>query len=379
MQNISYLDNSATTKPCTESETSLLTALREDWGNPSSLHSMGINAENIILSCKNSLSKLLSCRDDEIFFTGSGTEGNNLAILGAAASRQKRGNRIVTTSIEHPSVLNTIKSLEDKGFEVIYLKPQANGSISSDDIYSAVNEKTILVSIMLVNNETGAIQPVKCIADAVKKANAPALIHCDAVQAFGKIPISVSSLGVDLLTISGHKIHAPKGIGVLFKKKGVNISPTIFGGGQQLGVRPGTEPVPLIAALQGAIKALPNINYELEQIKELNSYTKSLLEKIPTVQINSPDDALPYIINISLPGFKSETLLHFLDSLGVIVSSGSACSKGNLSDVLSEMGLPTNRVDSALRISFSRFNTPEDADRLADGLIMAINKLKRVK
>ena len=223
------------------------------------------------------------------------------------------------------------------------------------------------------------IQPVKYIADTVKRANAPALIHCDAVQAFGKMPINVSSLGVDLLTISGHKIHAPKGIGVLYKKKGVTISPTIFGGGQQLGVRPGTEPVPLIAALQGAIKALPNIESELEQIKELNSYTKSLLEKIPEIQINSPEDALPYIINISLPGFKSETLLHFLDSLGVIVSSGSACSKGKLSGVLSEMGLPMNRVDSALRISFSRFNTREDAHRLADGLILAINKLKRVK
>ena len=379
MQNISYLDNSATTKPCAESEISLLKALRDDWGNPSSLHSLGINAEIIIEDCKKSISKLLFCREDEIFFTSGGTEANNLAILGAVESRRKRGNRIVTSSIEHPSVANTMKVLEDRGFEVLYLKPNSDGVILPEDIYSAVNDKTILVSIMLVNNETGAIQPVKYIADAVKKVNAPALIHSDAVQAFGKIPINISSLGVDLLTASGHKIHAPKGIGFLYKKKGVTISPTVFGGGQQSGVRPGTEPLPIIAPLNGAIKALPNIENELKNIKELNLYTRSVLEKISKIQFNSSEDSIPYIINISLPGFKSETMLHFLDSLGVIVSSGSACSKGKLSGVLSEMGLATNRVDSALRISFSRFNTKEDANRLADGLNLAINKLKRVK
>lgn len=379
MQNITYLDNSATTKPCEQSKLSLLNALQEDWGNPSSLHSLGINAENIILDAKKTVSKLLSCRDDQIFFTSGGTEANNIAIMGAAMARRKRGNRIVTTSIEHPSVANLMKALEEKGFEVIYLKPNGDGSVLEKDIYSAVNDKTILVSIMLVNNETGAIQPVKCIADAVKKANAPALIHTDAVQAFGKIPVNPFALGVDLLSASGHKIHAPKGIGILYKKKGVTISPTLFGGGQQSGIRPGTEPVPLIAALDGAVKALPPVQSELENIKDLNSYTKALLEKIPEVKFNSSEDSLPYIINISLPGIRSETLLHFLDSLGIIVSSGSACSKGSLSGVLSEMGMPMNRVDSALRISFSRFNKKEDADRLAEGLNLAINKLKRVK
>ena len=379
MHHIFYLDNSATTKPCAESEACLLKALREDWGNPSSLHSLGINAESIVNSCKKTISKILSCREDELFFTSGGTEANNIAILGAAISRQKRGRRIVTTSIEHPSVGATMKSLEEKGFEVIYLKPGADGSVSPEDLYAAINDKTILVSVMLVNNETGAIQPVKCIADAVKKANAPALIHTDAVQAFGKMPINPSSLGVDLLTASGHKIHAPKGIGLLYKKKGVTISPTVFGGGQQLGVRPGTEPVPLIAALDGAAKALLSSLGTDKKIIELNNYTKALLEKIPEVVINSPENSLPYILNISLPGYRSETVLHFLDSLGVIVSSGSACSKGKLSDVLSEMGLPINRVDSALRISFSRFNTEEDADRLVEGLCLAINKLKRVK
>ena len=288
------------------------------------------------------------------------------------------GGKIFISDGEHPSINECAVALEKKRFEV-YRVPTTSGVLDLDYLEKHCDKNTVLASFMLVNNETGAIQPVKYIADAVKKVNAPALIHSDAVQAFGKIPINISSLGVDLLTASGHKIHAPKGIGFLYKKKGVTISPTVFGGGQQSGVRPGTEPVPLIAALSGAIKALPNIEHELKNIKELNLYTRSVLEKNSNIQFNSSEDSIPYIINISLPGFKSETLLHFLDSLGVIVSSGSACSKGNLSGVLSEMGLPMNRVDSALRISFSRFNTKEDADRLADWLNLAINKLKRVK
>lgn len=379
MSHISYLDNSATTKPCAESEKALLYALREEWGNPSSLHSLGMGAEQIIVNCKKSISNLLSCRDDEIFFTSGGTEANNIAILGAAASRIKRGNRIVTTSIEHPSVANSIKALSQKGFEIVYLKTDENGCISPEDIYSAVNDKTVLVSIMLVNNETGAIQPVRYAADAVRKAGAPALIHCDAVQAFGKMPIKVSELGVDLLTASGHKIHAPKGIGFLYKKKGINISPTLFGGGQQSGVRPGTESVPLISALDGALSELSDIKGELERITSLNCYARQTLSENPSVKINSSQNSFPYILNISLPGYKSETLLHFLDSMGVIVSSGSACAKGELSGVLSQMGLPLNRIDSALRISFSKYNTQEDIDRLASALSAAVDKLKKVK
>ena len=379
MSNICYLDNSATTKPCVEAETALLHTLREDWGNPSSLHSLGISAENIIACSKKSVANMLSCRDDEIFFTSGGTEANNIAILGAALARAKRGNRIVTTSIEHPSVANTMKALSDKGFEVVYLRPDTNGCILPEDIYSAINGKTILVSIMLVNNETGSIQPVACAADAVKKAGAPALIHCDAVQAFGKMPIKASKLGADLITASGHKIHAPKGIGFLYKKKGVNLSPIIFGGGQQSGVRPGTESVPLIAALDGAISALKNIEQELEKIKSLNSYARKKISELPGAKINSSEASLPYILNISVPTYKSETLLHFLDNMGIIVSSGSACAKGKLSSVLKEMKLQPELIDSALRISFSRFNTIDDIDRLVSALALSIEKLKKVK
>jgi len=379
LSNICYLDNSATTKPCVEAETALLHTLREDWGNPSSLHSLGISAENIIACSKKAVANMLSCRDDEIFFTSGGTEANNIAILGAALARAKRGNRIVTTSIEHPSVANTMKALSDKGFEVVYLRPDTNGCILPEDIYSAINGKTILVSIMLVNNETGSIQPVACAADAVKKAGAPALIHCDAVQAFGKMPIKASKLGADLITASGHKIHAPKGIGFLYKKKGVNLSPIIFGGGQQSGVRPGTESVPLIAALEGAISAIKNIEQELEKIKSLNSYARKKISELPGVKINSSEDSLPYILNISVPGYKSETLLHFLDNMGIIISSGSACAKGKLSSVLKEMKLSPELIDSALRISFSRFNTEDDIDRLISALALSLEKLKKVK
>ena len=374
---ISYLDNSATTKPCDQSIKLLNDALCNNWGNPSSLHSLGINAEDVMNSCKKAISSLISCREDELFFTSGGTEANNIAIMGAALSRAKRGNRIITTSFEHPSVLETVKALESKGMEVIYLKPQKNGAISLDELRKATTPNTILVSIMLVNNEIGAIQPVSDAVKIVKASGAPALFHCDAVQGFGKLDIKVSSLGVDLMTFSGHKIHAPKGIGVLYKKKGVNIAPTIFGGGQQNGLRSGTEPVPLIAALEGAVKALPPIQQHLVEIRKLRDLAA---EKLTTLGacINSPDDALPYILNISLEGYRSETLLHFLDAKGVYVSSGSACSKGATSQTLKALSLSASRIDSALRISFSRYNTEADVVRLCDALEEAKQKIKRV-
>ncbi len=377
MENITYLDNSATTKPCDKAIEYMTKALCENWGNPSSLHTAGIAAEEMLLSCKETCGKAIGARTDEIFFTSGGTEANNIAINGAVFSKAKRGNRIVTTMLEHPSVLEAIKQFENKGFEVIYLKPENNGKISAESLKSAINEKTILVSIMLVNNEIGSIQPVKEAASIIKSVGAPALLHCDAVQAFGKLPIKVASLGVDLLTFSGHKIHAPKGIGVLYKKKNVHIQPLTFGGGQQQNLRPGTEPVPLIAALQGAILSLPDIEVQHSAMDKLCSYAKDQLLSLGTVCINSPDDALPYLLNISVPGWRSETLLHFLDSRGVLVSSGSACAKGGLSPTLTALGLDSKRIDSTLRISFSRYNTKADIDNLCSALKEATNKLKR--
>lgn len=377
LTNIVYLDNSSTTKPCVEAVNAANMALNEYWGNPSSLHTLGFEAEDAVSKSRKSISALLKCREDELVFTGSGTEGNNTAIFGAVRSRAKRGNRIVTTAIEHPSVLEPMKILEAEGFEVIYLKPDSDGKIKVEDINSVINDKTILVSIMLVNNETGAIQPIKTAVLAVKQNNAPALVHCDGVQAFGKMPIDLKTLGVDLFTASAHKVHGAKGIGVLYIKKGVTIKPYIVGGGQEKGMRSGTESVPLICSFGAAVRALPQIQKESDDIKALNAYAKEKLLSLDNVVINSPDDALPFILNISALGYRSETLLHFLESKNVFVSSGSACAKGQGSYVLREMGLKKERVDSALRISFSRFNTKDDIDGLCEALKEAKARLRK--
>ncbi len=376
MENIVYLDNSATTKPCKKAIEYMNKSLEENWGNPSSLHSIGIKAEDELVSCKEACAALLSCRSDEIYFTGSGTEANNLAITGGIKARAKRGNRIVTTASEHPSVLNAVKQFEEQGFEVIYLKPEKNGAVSKENIKSAITDKTIFVSIMLVNNETGAINPVSYAKEVIKAVGSPALLHCDAVQGFGKMEVKPSLLGADLLTFSGHKIHGPKGIGVLYRKKGLHIVPQILGGNQQEGLRSGTEPMPLICGLHGALSELGDIKAQYQKTKALWDYAKISLE--PFVKINSTEDGLPYILNISVVGYRSETILHFLDALGIFVSSGSACAKGELSHTLTAMGLNKKEIDSAIRISLSRYNTYEDIDRLTEGLRQATEKLKRV-
>ncbi len=377
MKKMIYLDNSATTKPCDKTIQNINLALTDVWGNPSSLYDAGFNAQMLVNDTRKAVADTLKCREDEIYFTASGTESNNMALIGAAYARQKRGKRIVTTTVEHPSVLETVKRLENEGFEAIYLKPQANGVVAVEDIENAIDKNTILVSIMLVNNETGAIQPVKAAANAIKVSGAPALLHCDGVQAFGKLPINLGELGVDLFTASGHKIHGPKGVGVLYIKKGVTIKPLVTGGGQEKNMRSGTESVPAIFGLKGAVDSLGSMNENLKNSKELWNYAKQTLLSTGFVTINSSDEALPYILNISVEGYRSETLLHFLEADGIYVSSGSACAKGEGSYVLREMGLPRNRVDSALRISFSRNNTKDDIDALKDALILATQKLRR--
>ena len=377
MQNIIYFDNSATTKPCEKAVEYINQALKCNWGNPSSLHMLGINAEMEISLTRRSVAKTINAAEEEMFFTSGGTEANNIALLGAALARKKRGNRIVTTAIEHPSVLETVNHLEKHGFEVIRLKPDKNGIISPEQIIEAINSQTVLVSIMLVNNEIGTIQPVQAAADAIKKSGAPALLHCDAVQAYGKIPINVKNLGVDLLTASGHKIHASKGVGFLYKRRGINLMNTVHGGGQEKGLRSGTECVPLILGLRGAVEELGSIDKRYTEILGLWQYAKESILNTGVAEINSPDGCLPYILNISVPGYRSETLLHFLDAKGIYVSSGSACAKGQKSYVMSAMGYDDKRTDSALRLSFSRYNTKEEINKFCLALIEACKTLRK--
>ncbi len=375
-EHIIYLDNSATTRPCEKAIEYMNLCLTENWGNPSSLHLLGMNAENEVSSARECVAKSVCANPNEIIFTSGGTEANNTAIM-SAVTRKNRGNRIITTAVEHPSVLETVKRLEKDGFEVIYLKVDNNGVISLEELENSLNQKTVLVSIMLVNNEVGAIQPIEQAAKLIKQKAPNAFFHCDAVQAFGKMPINVKQLGVDMLTASGHKVHAPKGIGFLYLNSKTHISPFITGGGQEKGMRSGTEAVPLIASLKGAVEDFPNIQSKLENIRSLNLYARETLSKLPTVSFNSADTCLPYVLNISVNGYRSETLLHFLEMKNIYVSSGSACSKGNVSYVLKEMGVNSKSIDSALRISFSKHNTHEDIDMLFDALKEATEKLRK--
>lgn len=368
---ISYLDNSATTKPCAEAVEAINRMLTENWGNPSSLHRLGIDAMREVILARSAVADSLGVSPEEIIFTSGGTEANNMALFGAVKARRRAGKRIVTTAIEHESVLQSANELERQGFEVIYLMPDRFGNISEEQIFEAVNQDTILVSMMYVNNEVGSVLPVQAIKKAVKKASAPALIHIDCVQAYGKMNVNPKKLGADLITITAHKIHGPKGVGALYISKECNLTAqnfaTVFGGEQEKRIRTGTEAAPLIAGFGAAVKALEPIAGQKKKIKELNEYTKKKLAAIEPVVFNSGETASPYIINMYVPTFmRSQTILQELSSkYQIYVSNGSACTKGKKSHVLTAMGLSDEILDKSIRISFSRYNTTEDADRLA--------------
>ncbi len=374
-----YFDNSATTAPCGEAVSAMTDAMTRCWGNPSSLHRSGNLAKELLDSSRVSIAKRLACLPEEIYFTSGGTESNNLAVRGAAYQLRRMGKRIVSTSVEHPSVDETLSQLEAEGFEVIKLKVDSYGRINEKDLYAAVNANTILVTMMLVNNEVGTVMPVEAAKRAVLMARSPALIHCDAVQAFGKMPIRPVAMGVDLMTVSSHKIHGPKGVGALYIRKGVKIKPMTFGGSQEMKIRPGTEAMPAIAGFAAAANALPDPQKELEHIAALRGYMVEKLVALGDVVLNSPPDALPYVTNISVLGIKSEPMLNFLSERGISVSSGSACSKGKKSHVLTQMNLDRRRLDSPLRISFSRYTTMQEIDALVAGIADAKKVIRAVK
>ncbi len=374
-----YLDNSATTHVCGEAIAAMNDAMVNVWGNPSSLHAKGIEASGLLEFSREAIAGKLMCDPSEIYFTSGGTEANNLAIFGAAAANRRKGKRIVTTSVEHPSIDEAVRQLEADGFEVVRLGVDRFGRINERELFSAVDRNTILVSVMLVNNEVGTVEPVEAARRAVTAARAPALIHCDAVQAFGKLPVKPSVLGVDLLTVSSHKIHGPKGVGALYIAKGVKITPRTFGGSQEALFRPGTEPMPAIAGFGAAAKALPDVRRELDRIRQLRDYMVMRLSAIDGVVINSSPDALPYVTNISVIGLRSEPIINFLSARGIYVSGGSACSKGKKSRVLLQMGLSPELLDAPLRISFSRYTTAEQIDMLVLGIADAKKHLRGTK
>lgn len=370
-----YLDNSSTTKVCPQAAEKVMEMMTKNYGNPSSLHTMGFRAEREITAARGNIAALIGAKPEEIYFTSGGTESNNIALFGAAHALQKRGRRIVTTAIEHPSVLNTMKQLEKEDFEVVYLQPDSTGKIQSEQIFEAVTPDTILVSMMCVNNEVGTILPLEAVSAAIAAAKAPALFHVDAVQAFGKLPLKPSKLKIDLMSMSAHKIHGPKGVGALYLRKGAHIVPRSYGGGQERDIRPGTESAPLIAGFGAAVNALPDIAEERKAMAELCGYCHAKLSEIDGVTLNSPEDALPYIVNLSAGGVLAETMLHYLADREIYVSSGSACSKGKASHVLTAMGLPRERIASSLRLSFSRYNTKDDIDCFVEALKSGLSEL----
>ncbi|MFI3325067.1 MAG: cysteine desulfurase family protein [Clostridia bacterium] len=366
-----YLDNSATTMVSEKAAQKAMEIMTNQFGNPSSLHDFGFMAQKELEKARTSIAEVLAVDKKQIFFTSGGTESNNTAIFGTINSLKKFGNKIVTSAIEHPAVLECMKILENDGFEVVYLKPNESGNILKEDIEKAIDKNTILVSLMSVNNETGAILPLESVALAIKKSGSKAYFHVDHVQGFCKIKLNIKSLGINLLTASGHKVHAPKGVGILYKN--VNIKPLIVGGGQEGDFRSGTENLASITALGVAVKE----NFEHKKVKELSDYLKNELSKIPEITFNSPKENCDYIVNFSLGKVRGETMLHFLASHGVYVSTGSACSGSKGSHVLNALGYNQQRILSSLRVSLCRYNTKEDIDALIEALKLGLQKLAR--
>lgn len=366
-----YLDNAATTKPCKEAAEAVMVALTENYGNPSSLHKMGLNAQLAVDAARKSIASALGCEPECIYFTSGATESNNLAIRGAVSAHGRRNKKIIVSAVEHASVSETMDSLENQGYEVVRISPK-NGAFDAADFVRAADENTCLISMMLVNNETGHILPVKEVFGAVKRRFPHIITHCDCVQGFMKLPVKVSSLGADLISLSGHKIHAVKGVGALYIKKGVRINPIISGGKQEKGIRSGTESVPLIAGFGAAVEKLaPTVAERYERASELKAFLLDKLSAVEEVTVNSPADGSPYIINISMQR-RSEVMLHYLEQNGIYVSSGSACSKGAQSGVLAQFGVNQKDSDSALRVSISAETTEEElvlfAEKLKEGI-----------
>ena len=371
-----YLDNAATTQTRPEAAQAAVTAMTEEWGNPSSRYAFGQEASGRLKEHRAQVAAGLGCRPEEVYFLSCGTEGDNWAIAAAVEKNRRKGKHIITTAIEHAAVLEPIRELERQGYEVTWLQPDQQGIITAEQVEAALRPDTILVAMMLVNNELGTVLPVAETARAIRAARCPALLHCDAVQGFLKVPFTPEGLGVDTLAVSGHKVHAPKGIGALYIRRGLRLPPLIRGGGQEEGLRSGTEPTAQTAAFAAAVEAgRASLERDLAHMRELKDYAaRTLREQVPGLELIGAGTA-PHILPVTLPGYKSEVVLRFLSDRGIYVSSGSACHKGKPSHVYAALKLPKKELDGVLRISFSYDTTPQDIDALLAGLKAAQEQL----
>lgn len=374
-----YLDNSATTKPYEEVGQVVLDTMINNYGNPSSLHRMGKKAEDEMEKAREVISSTVYGTPEEIYFTCGGTEGDNIAIIGYALANQRQGRKVITQVTEHKAVLKAYERLEKLGFEVCYVGVDSNGIVDINSLRAQIDETTILVSIMAVNNETGAIQPIDEISAMIDRSKCALFV--DAVQAYGKIKINVKKTGIDMLAVSGHKIHGPKGVGALYIRKGLKVNSLMVGGGQERNMRSGTENLPAIMGMAKAAKLqIDNMDAYKVHILALREQLIKGVSDIDGAVVNSTDDSIYSIVNVSFVGVRSEVLLHVLESKGIYVSSGSACNskKDSISYVLSAMNLPKDRIDSALRFSFSHFNTKEEIDYVIETLKKEVKTLLKI-
>ena len=370
-----YLDNAATTRVCAEAADIAYKVMTECYGNPSSTHTKGREAKAYLDTARAQIAAALGCSAQEVYFTSCGSESDVWAITKGAESAARRGKHIISSAVEHDAVRKTLEDLEGRGFEVTYLSPEMDGSVSVDAVKAALRKDTILVTLMMVNNETGGVTDISAIAKMLKAEGSKALLHTDAVQGFMKVPFSAKKLGADMISISGHKIHAPKGIGALYIKTGVKIKPLIRGGAQESGMRAGTEAMPQIAAFGKAAElAFSGMKVSCEKMASLRGLAMSTIcADIPEAQIIG--GGAPHVLSVSLPGWRSEVLMNFLEAEGIYVSRSSACKKGGRSHVLEAMHLPAQVIDGAIRISFSRYNTEDDVLALCSALKRAHDTL----
>ncbi len=379
-----YFDNSATTRVFDSVREVVVKTMTEDYANPSAKHRKGMVAEQYIKEARSMIAKSLKVQDKEILFTSGGSESNNMALIGTALANKRAGNHIISTAIEHPSVYNPLGYLEEQGFSITYLPVDSMGHISLQELEAALRPETILVSVMYVNNEVGALEPVEEISRIIKGKNPSALFHVDAIQAYGKYEIRPKRQGIDLLSVSGHKLHGPKGVGFLYIDEKVKIRPLIYGGGQQRNLRSGTENVPGVAGLGAAVKEMyTNHKEKTDYLYELKDYMMDRLSELPEVTFNNPRgrESAPQIVSASFAGVRSEVLLHALEDKGIYVSSGSACSSNHpgVSGTLKGIGVKKELLDATIRFSFGLFNTKEEIDYTVEVLSELLPVLRRYR